>query len=80
MSLHDAHYAADNTNALGYTYFSILQCVYCLNSMQRYNFKPQTFCADISQYFALFVNFFKQFYLSDIRENKAGRKNQFKTK
>ena len=80
MGLHDAYYAADNTNTLGYTYnyFSILQCIYCPNSMQRYDFKPQTFCADISQYFVLFVNFFKQFYLSDIRENKAEGKNQFK--
>ena len=80
MYLHNADCSTDNTNVLGYgyNYFSILLRAYCPNSMQRYDFKPQTFCADISQYFVLFVNFFKQFYLSDIRENKAEGKNQFK--
>ena len=51
MDLHDADYAVDSINVLGYNYnhFSILLRTCCPNSMQRYYFKPQTFCDNVSQ-------------------------------
>lgn len=54
-------------------YFSILICTYYPNSMQPYDFKPKTFCADISQYFILFVKFFKQSYLSNVKIKQKGK-------